>query len=112
MTRITVDTSALLSILQGEPDAEQFEQSLFQSTGDAAISAANLLEAMIVIESRNPDTGVQDLRTLIDIFAITVEPVTHDIAEIGFRAWRRFGTGRHPASLNCGDCFVCAVQAP
>lgn len=110
MTRIAVDTSALLSILQGEPDAEQFEQALFQSTGDAAITAANLLEAMIVIEARNPDAGAQDLRALIEIFAITVEPVTQDLAELGFRAWKRFGKGRHPAALNYGDCFSYALS--
>lgn len=109
MTRLAVDTSALLSILQGESDAEQFEQSLFQSAGDAVITAANLLEAMLVIESRNPDTGVQDLRALLDIFTITAEPVTHDMVELGFRAWKRFGKGRHPAGLNYGDCFAYAL---
>lgn len=109
MTRLAVDTSALLSILQGESDAEQFEQSLFQSAGDAVITAANLLEAMLVIESRNPDTGVQDLRALLDIFTITVEPVTHNMVELGFRAWKRFGKGRHPAGLNYGDCFAYAL---
>ena len=109
MTRIAVDTSALMAILQGEPDAEMFEHALLESKGDAAITAANLLEAMLVIESRNPDTGAQDLRSLIDIFAITIEPVTHDLAEIAFRAWKRFGKGRHSAALNYGDCFAYAL---
>ena len=25
------------------------------------------------------------------------------------RAWRRYGKGRHPAALNCGDCFAYAL---
>lgn len=109
MTQVVVDTSALLAILEGEPDAERFEQALFRSRGDAQITAANLLEAMLVIESRNPDNGAQDLRSLIDIFAITVEPVTHELAEVAFHAWKRFGKGRHPAALKYGDCFAYAL---
>lgn len=110
MTRVAVDTSALLSILQGEPDAERFEQALFDRAGDASITAANLLETMLIIESRNPDTGIQDLRSLIDVFSITTEPVTQDLAELGFRAWKRFGKGQHPAGLNYGDCFSYALS--
>lgn len=98
MTRIVVDPSALVAILQGEPDAELFEQTLFGSAGDVSITAANLLETMMVIEARNPEAGQQDLRTLLDVLAITIEPVTRDLAEIAFRAWRRFGRGRHPAA--------------
>ena len=30
-------------------------------------------------------------------------------AEIAREAWRRFGKGRHPASLNFGDCFSYAL---
>lgn len=87
-----------------------FEHSLFANIGDATITAANFLEALLVIESRNPDTGEQDLRTLIEVFAITIEPVTEDVAEIAFRAWKRFGKGRHPAALNFGDCFSYALS--
>ena len=25
------------------------------------------------------------------------------------RAWRRFGKSNHPAALNFGDCFACAL---
>lgn len=110
MTRIAVDTSALMSILLGEPDAERFEQALFESKGGAVITAANLLEAMLVIESRNPDTGAHDIRSLVDIFAITVEPVNRDLTEIAFHGWKRFGKGRHSAALNFGDCFAYALS--
>ena len=110
MTRLAVDTSALLSILQGEPDAERFAQTLAENAGDAAVSSANLLEAMIVMEARSPDTGTQDLRSILEIFTITVEPVTAEQIELGFRAWKRFGKGRHPAGLNFGDCFAYALS--
>jgi ribonuclease VapC len=30
-------------------------------------------------------------------------------AEVARLAWRRYGKGRHPASLNYGDCFAYAL---
>ncbi len=38
-----------------------------------------------------------------------IEPVTADQAELAVAAWRRFGKGRHAASLNLGDCFSYAL---
>jgi len=35
--------------------------------------------------------------------------VTAQQAEIAREAWRRFGKGRHAASLNFGDCFSYAL---
>ena len=31
-------------------------------------------------------------------------------SEIALDAWRRFGKGRHPASLNMGDCAAYALS--
>jgi ribonuclease VapC len=30
-------------------------------------------------------------------------------AELAVMAWRTYGKGRHPASLNLGDCFAYAL---
>lgn len=109
MTRLAVDTSSLMAILLGESDAEQYMQVLIHRAGDCAITATNLLETMMVIDARNPDSGIHDLRELLDVFAVTVEPVTEDLTELAFHAWRRFGRGRHPAALNFGDCFAYAL---
>ncbi len=40
-----------------------------------------------------------------------LEVVAHDreLAEIGRLAFVRFGKGRHPARLNCGDCAAYAL---
>jgi ribonuclease VapC len=35
--------------------------------------------------------------------------VTAEHADQARRAWRRYGKGRHPAALNYGDCFSCAL---
>lgn len=76
------------------------------------LSAANLPEASMVIESRKGEAGGHELDLLLYRARIEVVPVDHDQAEIARLAWRRFGKGRHPA----GDCFAYALaksrQAP
>jgi ribonuclease VapC len=73
------------------------------------LSAANLLEASMVIESRKGDAGGHELDLLLYRARIEVVAVDQDQAEIARLAWRRFGKGRHPAGLNYGDCFAYAL---
>ena len=73
------------------------------------LSAVNLLEASIVIESRKGETGGRELDLLIYRADIEIVPLDQDQAEIARIAWRRFGKGRHPAALNYGDCFAYAL---
>jgi ribonuclease VapC len=73
------------------------------------LSAASLLEASIVIESRKGEAGGRELDLLIYRGGIEVVGVDQDQAETARAAWRRFGKGRHPAGLNYGDCFAYAL---
>jgi ribonuclease VapC len=73
------------------------------------LSAANLLEASIVIDSRKGETAGRELDLLIYRANIEIVAVDQDQAEIARIAWRRFGKGRHPAALNYGDCFAYAL---
>ncbi len=80
-----------------------------ESASHRLLSAANLLETSIVIESRKGEAGGRELDLLLFRAAIEVVPVDLDQAEIARVAWRRFGEGRHPAGLNYGDCFAYAL---
>jgi ribonuclease VapC len=40
---------------------------------------------------------------------IEVVPVNLEQSELARQAYRDFGTGRHPAGLNFGDCFAYAL---
>lgn len=106
---IVVDTSALVAIVAGESDAELFAMVLVRNAGDAEVSAASLLEATMVLESRFGPEGSTDLERLIDSASVAVVPVDRDQVAIAAQAWRRFGKGRHPAALNFGDCFAYAL---
>lgn len=102
-----VDSSALLAVVQGEPEARECGELLLAN--DCAISAANWLEAGIVVDNRSVDAQ-RDLDELLDLANIAIEPVTAEHARLARDAYRRYGKGSgHPAQLNFGDCFAYAL---
>ncbi|HEY2191868.1 MAG TPA: type II toxin-antitoxin system VapC family toxin [Actinomycetospora sp.] len=103
-----VETSAVVAVVLGEPDAERFVEAL-TVPALRLISAANLVEAGIVVEARQGPDAARDLAYLLEEVAIDVEPVDAAQARLAVDAWRRFGKGRHPAGLNLGDCFAYAL---
>jgi ribonuclease VapC len=106
---VIVDTSALLTILQSEPDSEACASAIASVAG-CRMSAANFLEAAIVVDSARDPVASRRLDELIDLFGIVIEPVTPEQARIGRAAYRDFGKGSgHPAQLNYGDCFAYAL---
>src|SRR5215469_9242116 len=105
---MVVDTSALVAILLGEPDAERFARAL----ADAPVrllSAVSRVELSFVIESRKGERGRADVELLLRDGGFDIVSVTPDQAEIAVEAFRRFGRGRHRARLNIGDCFAYAL---
>lgn len=103
-----VDTSALLAVLFGEPDANRFEKAIVTGT-PCRMSVASVLEAAIVVESRGGIAAGYELDTFLENAGIELVPVTPEHLEAARRAWRRFGKGNHPARLNFGDCFAYAL---
>lgn len=73
------------------------------------MSVIGVVEASFVILSRRGDAGLADLTTFINRAAIERVAVDPTQAEAAVDAFRRFGKGRHPASLNIGDCFAYAL---
>jgi ribonuclease VapC len=105
-----VDTSALVAVLKEEPDAERLGRELTASGGPKRMSAANYLEAAIVIDANRNPLLSRRLDDLIVQTEIVVEPVDREQAEIARAAYRDFGKGSgHPAGLNFGDCFAYAL---
>ena len=100
-----IDTSALMCILQAEPEARAIARALAQD-GIRQLSAGNFLEAGMVVQARYGDEGARDLDLLLAKLKIQIVAFTPTQAEIARRAFREFGKGRHPASLNFGDCIA------
>lgn len=103
-----VDSSALLAIILGKPDAEPILDAM-SSASDLAISAATLVEVMIVAEARQGPDAADDLQALLADLLVDVVTVDEQQSLIAVEAWRRFGRGRHPAGLNLGDTFAYAL---
>lgn len=104
-----VDTSAIIAILRAEPEASAFGSLLGHSPG-SVISAANYLEAAIVVDGpRNPILSRQ-LDELLYGLGIEIAPITAQQALVARTTYRDFGKGSgHPARLNYGDCFAYAL---
>ena len=103
-----IDTSAVLAILLDEPERRSFNEAI-EADRERLMSAANYLEAAIIIDDRLGPEGAKDLGLLVATADIEVVPVTLAQAEIAREAYRRFGKGNHPARLNYGDCFAYAL---
>lgn len=103
-----IDTSALLAILLGEPDAGRYEDAI-AAAWPRRMSAIALLEAAMVVESRGGAKAEHELDVLLEKAAVELVPVTSEHANAARRAWRRFGKGNHRAALNFGDCFAYAL---
>ena len=105
---MVIDTSAIIAVLLNEANAVRIAQAI-ETGSPRLLSAANFLEASIVIESRKGEAGGRELDLMLYRAAIEVVAVDQDQVEIARLAWRRFGKGRHPAGLNYGDCFAYAL---
>ncbi|CAB4868694.1 MAG: PIN domain-containing protein [Actinobacteria bacterium] len=104
-----IDSSALVSALIGEKDAEELIQIIADSQ-NPCISAANYLESGVVLDSRKDPVLSRSLDEFLQVAGVEIVPVTVEQARIARDAYRDFGKGSgHPAQLNFGDCFSYAL---
>lgn len=102
-----VDTSALLAVLLREEDAGRFEAVI--AATPCQMSAANVLEATMVLEGRAGTAAGRALDAFLASAEVATAPITLEQMEVARDAWRRYGKGNHPAALNFGDCFAYAL---
>ena len=104
-----VDSSAVIAILRGEPEAQAFAYAI-ESAKTLRISAATVFEASIVADGfRSPKLSAR-FDEIIENPKMVIEPVTAAQAKIARQAYRDYGKGSgHPANLNFGDCFSYAL---
>jgi len=103
-----VDTSALIAILFGEPEAAEFAQRIFDAD-QCLLSGGNFLELFVVLERQASAASAAQAETFLTRAKIAIEPVTVEQIFIARQAFRDFGKGRHKAGLNFGDCFAYAL---
>jgi ribonuclease VapC len=107
---IAVDTSAIIAILQYEPEVTTFLRCITEADV-ACLSAVSFQEASLVLAGSTGNAEVwRDLDALMAVFEMEIVPYTEDLVLLARDAFLRFGKGRgHPAQLNFGDCAAYAL---
>lgn len=107
---MVIDTSAVMAILQQEPEARDFTD-IIERAAVRQMSAVSVLEAGILANSRKGEQGARELDALLSAAELDIVPFDAEQAAIARDAFDRFGKGRHAANLNFGDCAVYALAA-
>ena len=106
---IAVDTSSLYAILFGEPDADLYDEALFQAEA-IMIGAPTAFEFLMVAEGRRDFFVRQEAERLLNIPKMTIVPWDEEKITLALDAFSRFGKGSgHGAGLNFGDCMSYAL---
>ena len=106
---MVIDSSALIAILLGEPEAESLAAAI-AGDGRRLMSAFSALETAIVIEAKKGEAGGRELDQLMHRASVEIVPMNAEQVEMAREAWRKYGKGHHPAGLNIGDCCSYALS--
>jgi ribonuclease VapC len=105
---IAIDTSAILAILYREPEYDEFVDIMIENDR-CFLSAVSYFEASLVLVGRGVPEVVAELDAFVGRTNVEVVPFDYELATRAREAFLRFGRGRHPASLNLGDCVSYAL---
>jgi ribonuclease VapC len=105
---LAVDSSAIIAILSGEAEAEEFTR-LLVSASRKLICAGNWLEVCLVAQGRWGNAAVPLLQEWLDQSGLRIVAFDQTLLPLAQEAGRTFGKGRHPAGLNFGDCMAYAL---
>lgn len=106
---IALDTSVILAMALGEPEAEPFQFLIAQNP--VIIGWPTLLESRMVLTGKGFPNAASIIAQLVRLPNVSTTAFDDDHYHAAEDAFDRFGKGRHPAALNMGDCFSYAVAA-
>lgn len=107
---MTLDSSALVAIVFGEPGYLELVDRILQADV-VRVGAPTLAETTIVLTARGRTSMRRELGAVLRELDVTTVPFTSDHYELAVQAYERYGRGRHKANLNFGDCLTYAVAA-
>jgi len=106
-----IDTSAVIAILNGEPERDAFARAVLESSR-SRMSAASFFEVAVVVDSLRDPVKSRRFDELVAALGVEIVDVTVEHARIARAAYRDFGKGSgHAAGLNFGDCFSYALAS-
>ena len=101
-----VDTSAVLAILRGEPEAQRLAEEILGSEV-ALMSTASYVEAGAVVDRIGDPVLSRRLDELLALLRVELASFDSAQATAARAAYADFGEGSgHPAALDFGDCLA------
>lgn len=90
---MVIDTSALVAILFGEPEAARLEAAI-RAAPVRELGAPTYVEAVVVLRAKRGRAGLVAPDALLAALGITLVPLTAAGARHARNAYDRFGAGR------------------
>lgn len=108
---LVIDTSAVIAVLGGEPEARIFVDLMVSAMPEVRISAGTLIECHRLSIRHGGSRAPDDVDSLLRRLAIVIAPVDATQVALARIGMERFGKGRGaaPAVLNFGDLFAYAL---
>ncbi len=107
---IALDSSVLVAIIKGEPEAERFLDLL--AAEECVLGAPTLVETRAWCAINLATRSSRWLEHVVDSGPVAVVPFSREMADAASAAFATFGRrSEHPAKLNFGDCMAYAVSA-
>ncbi len=108
---MVIDTSALLAILFGEPEADAMIRAIVRDPV-RRVGTPTLVEAAAVMLARKGPGGEVALDALLERLDIEVVPMTLAASKLARLAYAHFGRGAGDVRvLNYGDCLAYGVAS-
>jgi ribonuclease VapC len=104
---LAADSSALIAILNKEPEAKHFLATLDAS--EALLGWPTVLEVRIWSVRGLNMAAEPWFQDWLEDPGTQIVPFDGELERLATLAYDRFGKGRHRASLNFGDCMAYAV---
>ena len=106
---IVIDTSALISILNHEPERTALYEAI-AAADRRLVSAVTYQEAGHVLFAKRGVNGLYDLEDFLALIKAEIIPHDMQLAALSLEAFRRYGKGIDPkARLNFCDCAAYAL---
>ena len=74
------------------------------------MSMGTALEISIIVKARKEEAGIRELEFFLYKAAINLVNFDENQLKMARYAFEHYGKGRHPASLNFGDCFAYSLS--
>lgn len=101
-------SSAIVAVLRREHAFPRLEEAM-EGVATLAVGAPTLFETGMVLTGRIGGDGRAMVAKFLADWGVEIVPFGEAHWQAAFAAFVRFGKGRHPASLNYGDCMTYAT---